>query len=214
MRAFRRQYRSNFAAVPKARRDVTAFARTCGLLPSDVSDIALAVGEACNNAAEHGHVASGSFEVSCAYENGELTVEVTDQRQRLRSPGQRRLQRSGKPRPARLGHPHHAIAHGRYLLHDARFRHFRAIDEVRPARASGQRRIPRRRLCRAADRPRRRPRALESAAETRSRSAGSAPPALRPAEAADPRCPSGSYTCAPPRTPPCSCRPGARECVR
>jgi serine/threonine-protein kinase RsbW len=78
MKAFRRQYPSKFASVPKARRDVCAFARACGLLPSDISDIALAVGEACNNAAEHGHVATGSFEVACAYENGELVVEISD----------------------------------------------------------------------------------------------------------------------------------------
>jgi anti-sigma regulatory factor (Ser/Thr protein kinase) len=78
VKSFRRRYPSKVASVPKARRDVAAFARGCGLLPSDISDIALAVGEACNNAAEHGHVAEGAFDVSCSYENGELVVEIAD----------------------------------------------------------------------------------------------------------------------------------------
>jgi serine/threonine-protein kinase RsbW len=78
VKAFRRQYPSKIASVPKARRDVASFARSCGLLDADISDITLAVGEAFNNAAEHGHVAAGVFDVSCAYENGELVVEITD----------------------------------------------------------------------------------------------------------------------------------------
>ncbi|GEM_PF-467417 len=79
MRTFRRQYSSNYSSVSKARHDVATFARGCGLLPFDVGDITLAVGEACNNAAEHGHVSAGSFSVFCAYKKGELNIEVTDQ---------------------------------------------------------------------------------------------------------------------------------------
>lgn len=79
MRTFRRQYSSNYSSVSKARHDVAAFARRCGLLPFDVGDITLAVGEACNNAAEHGRITAGSFGVFCAYEKGKLNVEVTDQ---------------------------------------------------------------------------------------------------------------------------------------
>lgn len=78
MRAFRRQYPSSYPSVPKARRDVASFARSCGLYPTDINDLALAVGEACNNAAEHGHVAAGYFTVRCSYESGEMTIEVTD----------------------------------------------------------------------------------------------------------------------------------------
>jgi len=78
MKTFRRQYPSSYPSVPKARRDVAAFARSCGLYPNDINDIALAAGEACNNAAEHGHVAAGHFTVRCSYEGGELTIEVID----------------------------------------------------------------------------------------------------------------------------------------
>lgn len=78
MRTFKRHYPSNYSSVPKARRDVAAFARGCGLLSNDISDITLAVGEACNNAAEHGHVASGRFGVTCWYENGEIVIDVAD----------------------------------------------------------------------------------------------------------------------------------------
>jgi serine/threonine-protein kinase RsbW len=78
MKTFRRQYPSNYSSVPKARRDVAAFARDCLLLQNDINDVALAVGEACNNAAEHGHTTEGSFSVTCSYENGELVIEVSD----------------------------------------------------------------------------------------------------------------------------------------
>jgi len=79
MKTLKRRYQSKLASVCKARREVTSFARGCGLLPSDVSDIALATGEACNNAAEHGHVMGGHFTVICWFENGEFAVEVADE---------------------------------------------------------------------------------------------------------------------------------------
>jgi anti-sigma regulatory factor (Ser/Thr protein kinase) len=78
MRTLKRRYPSKFASVSKARREVASFARMCGLAAADVSDIALAAGEACNNAAEHGHVLDGFFSVTCCYENGEFAVEVAD----------------------------------------------------------------------------------------------------------------------------------------
>ncbi|MBV8669727.1 MAG: ATP-binding protein [Candidatus Eremiobacteraeota bacterium] len=79
MRTLKRRYPSKLASVSKARREVASFARICGLHATDVGDIALAAGEACNNAAEHGHVLDGFFMVTCCYENGEFAVEVADE---------------------------------------------------------------------------------------------------------------------------------------
>ena len=79
MKTLKRRYPSKFASVSKARREITSFARSCSLLSGDVSDIALAAGEACNNAAEHGHVMGGHFTVSCSYENGEFCIEIADE---------------------------------------------------------------------------------------------------------------------------------------
>src|ERR1700736_5683149 len=79
MKMFKRRYPSKLASVSKARREVSSFARSCRLLSCDVNDIALAAGEACNNAAEHGHVNGGYFSVTCKYEHGEFAVEVADE---------------------------------------------------------------------------------------------------------------------------------------
>jgi anti-sigma regulatory factor (Ser/Thr protein kinase) len=79
MKTLKRRYPSKFASVSKARREITSFARSCNLLSGDVSDIALAAGEACNNAAEHGHVMGGHFTVACSYDNGEFSIEVADE---------------------------------------------------------------------------------------------------------------------------------------
>jgi anti-sigma regulatory factor (Ser/Thr protein kinase) len=79
MKTLKRRYQSKLVSVSKARREVAVFARSCGLLTCDISDIALATGEACNNAAEHGHVNGGRFTVVCSYKNGEFGVEVADE---------------------------------------------------------------------------------------------------------------------------------------
>lgn len=79
MKALRRRYPSMYSSVGKARREVSSFARGCGFAPSDISDIALAVGEACNNAAEHGHVAHGQFTVVCSCDDERLIIEVCDE---------------------------------------------------------------------------------------------------------------------------------------
>ena len=79
MKTFKRRYQSNLASVSKARREVTSFAHGCRLLSCDINDIALATGEACNNAAEHGHVSGGHFIVICSYKDGEFSVEVADE---------------------------------------------------------------------------------------------------------------------------------------
>ena len=51
---------------------------SCGFDLADTCDIALAVGEACNNAAEHGHVERGSFSLGCSFDGRNLTVQVSD----------------------------------------------------------------------------------------------------------------------------------------
>ena len=79
MKTLKRRYPSKLVSVSKARREVTSFARGCGLVASDVGDIALAAGEACNNAAEHGHRIGGHFTIACAYDNGEFSIEVVDE---------------------------------------------------------------------------------------------------------------------------------------
>ena len=38
----------------------------------------MAVGEACNNATEHGHVINGSFALACAFDHDGLRIEVKD----------------------------------------------------------------------------------------------------------------------------------------
>jgi anti-sigma regulatory factor (Ser/Thr protein kinase) len=54
------------------------FAKKCGFERHELADIALAVGEACNNAAEHGHVAGGFFTLNGSCRNDVLTIEVHD----------------------------------------------------------------------------------------------------------------------------------------
>ncbi len=71
-------YPSAFDSVAVARRAVGIFAQSRGFSPSDVSDIVLAVGEACSNAVEHGHTAKGQIVVRCTFEDDKLTVEIGD----------------------------------------------------------------------------------------------------------------------------------------
>jgi anti-sigma regulatory factor (Ser/Thr protein kinase) len=46
---------------------------------TEINDLTLAAGEACNNAVEHGHMADGSFCVSCTFDNADIVIEVADQ---------------------------------------------------------------------------------------------------------------------------------------
>jgi serine/threonine-protein kinase RsbW len=78
MKTFYQQYPSVYSSVPKARRDTREFARQCGLTDIEVNDITLAVGEACNNAVEHGHVADGSFSIACRFDHADIVIEVAD----------------------------------------------------------------------------------------------------------------------------------------
>jgi serine/threonine-protein kinase RsbW len=78
MKTFYQQYPSVYSSVPKARRDARAFFRQCALTDIEINDITLAVGEACNNAVEHGHAADGSFSVSSSFDNVDMVIEVAD----------------------------------------------------------------------------------------------------------------------------------------
>lgn len=71
-------YPSAYPSVAEARHAVADFAIDCGFDYADMCDIALAVGEACNNAAEHGHVPSGHFRIGCTFDGVDLTIEIAD----------------------------------------------------------------------------------------------------------------------------------------
>lgn len=75
---FQAVYPSAFDSVAIARRAVGVFAQSRGFSVSDVSDIVLAVGEACSNAVEHGHTAKGQIVVRCTFEDNKLTIEIGD----------------------------------------------------------------------------------------------------------------------------------------
>lgn len=78
MKVFQARFASELASVHRARRAVAGFAAACGLIGSDVCDVELAVGEGCNNAAEHGHVSHGFFDVFCECDDATFRVEITD----------------------------------------------------------------------------------------------------------------------------------------
>src|SRR5579872_4283153 len=65
-------------SVARARGAVAEFAVQCGFYRQIAEDIRLAVGEACNNAVEHGRPAHDIL-VECFFENDALTVSVEDQ---------------------------------------------------------------------------------------------------------------------------------------
>jgi len=77
-----RSLEARFGATPSqitvARRAVRDFARAHGLEASLLSDIELAVGEALNNAAEHGNKERGHVLVSCTIDDHRLIIEVQD----------------------------------------------------------------------------------------------------------------------------------------
>jgi len=75
---FRATYPSAFDSVAVARRAVGLFAQSRGFSTAEISDIVLAVGEACSNAVEHGHMLKGHIVVRCTFEGDKLTVEIGD----------------------------------------------------------------------------------------------------------------------------------------
>ncbi|MDQ6781479.1 MAG: ATP-binding protein [Candidatus Eremiobacteraeota bacterium] len=78
MKRFKRRYPSTPRSVSDARHDLTGFASDCGVVGEDAADVALAVGEACNNAVEHGHVAGADFLLAGECGDGVLRVEIAD----------------------------------------------------------------------------------------------------------------------------------------
>ena len=71
------QFDPNPDSVALARGAVAEFALMCGFYGRVAEDIKLAVGEACNNAIEHG-APTKKFAISCSYADDELVVCVQD----------------------------------------------------------------------------------------------------------------------------------------
>ena len=76
---FRTEFPSSYASVAQARRVVGSFAQTCGFSPPEISDIVLAVGEACSNAVEHGHSPNGRLGIQASFDDGVLHIEIADE---------------------------------------------------------------------------------------------------------------------------------------
>ncbi|HMF29042.1 MAG TPA: ATP-binding protein [Candidatus Cybelea sp.] len=76
---FHALYPSSYRSVAQARHAVADFAIDCGFDFADVCDISLAVGEALNNATEHGHASGGKFGLACSFDGVDLVIEVSDQ---------------------------------------------------------------------------------------------------------------------------------------
>src|ERR1700688_4878549 len=76
------QFEANFPSVPSAvsdaRHAVRAFATRAGLDPWETSDVVLAAGEACNNAAEHAHKSGGQFTVRGSDDGMAIAIEIID----------------------------------------------------------------------------------------------------------------------------------------
>jgi anti-sigma regulatory factor (Ser/Thr protein kinase) len=66
------------SAVSDARQAVRTFALRAGLNQWDTSDVVLAAGEACNNAAEHANDIGGQFTVRGVDDGNALAIEVVD----------------------------------------------------------------------------------------------------------------------------------------
>jgi anti-sigma regulatory factor (Ser/Thr protein kinase) len=75
---FEATFASAPSAVPDARHAVRAFAMRAGLDQWETSDVVLAAGEACNNAAEHAQSAGGLFTVRGVDDGRALAIEIID----------------------------------------------------------------------------------------------------------------------------------------
>jgi serine/threonine-protein kinase RsbW len=81
MGTLREVYDATADAVPAARHAVTAFARRRGVTDGRLTDIALAVGEACSNVVVHAYrhrAQPGRMEVTARRPDDVLEVAVTD----------------------------------------------------------------------------------------------------------------------------------------
>ncbi len=75
---FRAHFRGTPSSVREARWAIVDYARTCGFSADETFEIALGAGEALANAVEHGCQNVGSIAVACTFEDGVLTIEITD----------------------------------------------------------------------------------------------------------------------------------------
>jgi len=78
MPIFRARYAATRSEIAIARCAIRDFARLHGFGAADLYDVELAVGEALNNAAEHGNKERGHVEVTCSFDAGRLVIEVLD----------------------------------------------------------------------------------------------------------------------------------------
>lgn len=62
----------------EARTAIVNYAKMCGFSQQETYEIALASGEALANAVEHGNKDLGFIAVACAFVDGELTIDVSD----------------------------------------------------------------------------------------------------------------------------------------
>jgi serine/threonine-protein kinase RsbW len=74
---FSRDYPTRPDWVRTARTDVVRFARYCGFAPNELADIAIAVGEACNNAVEHAGSAR-DYDIWCEFDGSTIVIRVED----------------------------------------------------------------------------------------------------------------------------------------
>lgn len=78
MLAYRAEFRGTPSSVRLAREAIVDYARLGAFTTDELSEIALAAGEALANAVEHGNKDLGVIAVSCVFENDALTIEVRD----------------------------------------------------------------------------------------------------------------------------------------
>ncbi len=78
MLAYRAEFRGIPSSVRLAREAIVGYAHLGAFTVDELSEIALAAGEALANAVEHGNKDLGFIAVSCVFENGDLTIEVRD----------------------------------------------------------------------------------------------------------------------------------------
>lgn len=75
---YRAQFRGTPSSVRLAREAVIDYARCCGFTSEALDEIALATGEALANSVEHGNKDLGFIEVSCAFAEDALVIEIAD----------------------------------------------------------------------------------------------------------------------------------------
>jgi serine/threonine-protein kinase RsbW len=74
---FSREYPPRADWVRTARTDVVRFAGYCRFSPNELAEIALAVGEACNNAVEHA-ASTRDYSIWCEFDGVVLVIRVED----------------------------------------------------------------------------------------------------------------------------------------